>query len=91
MTPLRAIGELSATVQNGMATGQIREDVGVDFQNFIQPVQAELSAGRPADVPQLVSTLRAKLRQRLSEGTITAGIDRLMSSELDTLLASAGH
>jgi hypothetical protein len=91
LTPLRAIDELSATVQNGMATGQIREDVGVDFQNFIQPVQAELRAGRPADVPQLVSTLRAKLRQRLSEGTITAGIDRLMSSELDTLLASAGH
>jgi hypothetical protein len=91
LTPLSVIGELSATVRHGMATGQIRRDVGVDFENFIQPVQAELSAGRPADVPQLVSTLRAKLRQRLSEGTISSGIERLMSSELDSLLASAGH
>ena len=91
VTPLSVIGELSATVRHGMATGQIRRDVGVDFENFIQPVQAELSAGRPADVPQLVSTLRAKLRQRLSEGTISSGIERLMSSELDSLLASAGH
>jgi eukaryotic-like serine/threonine-protein kinase len=91
VTPLSAINQLSATVRHGMATGQIRRDVGVDFENFIQPVQAELSTGRPADVPQLVSTLRAKLRQRMSEGTITSGIDQLMTSELGTLLASAGH
>ena len=91
VTPLSVIGELSATVRHGMATGQIRRDVGVDFENFIQPVQAELSAGRPADVPRLVSTLRAKLRQRMSEGAITPGIDQQMSSELDALQASAGH
>jgi serine/threonine protein kinase len=91
LTPLGAIGELSATVRHGMATGQIRRDVGVDFENFIQPVEADLVAGRPANVPQLVVTLRAKLRQRLSEGTITAAIDRQMSSEIDTLLASVGH
>lgn len=90
-TPTAAIGDLSATVQHGVADGQIRSDVGVDFENFIQPVQAELVAGRPADVPQLVATLRAKLTQRLSEGTITPAIDQAMSSELDTLLASASH
>jgi eukaryotic-like serine/threonine-protein kinase len=91
VTPLSAISALSATVRHGMATGQIRRDVGVDFQNFIQPVEADLAAGRPANVPQLVTTLRAKLKQRLGEGSITAGIDRQMSSELDVLLASAGH
>jgi eukaryotic-like serine/threonine-protein kinase len=91
LTPLGAIGELSATVQHGMATGQIRRDVGVDFENFIQPVEAELVAGRPANVPQLAATLRAKLRQRLSERTISAAIDRQISSEIDALLASAGH
>jgi serine/threonine protein kinase len=90
-TPAAAIGDLSATVQHGVADGQIRSDVGVDFENFIQPVQAELVAGRPANVPQLVATLRAKLTQRLSEGTITPAIDQAMSSELDTLLASASH
>ena len=90
-TPAAAIGDLSATVQRGVADGQIRPDVGVDFENFIQPVQGDLVAGRPADVPQLVATLRAKLTQRLSEGTITPAIDQTMSSELDTLLASASR
>jgi serine/threonine-protein kinase len=90
-TTLDAIGQLSATVHHGVATGQIRPDVGVDFENFIQPVQADLAAGRPASVPQLVATLRAKLKQRLSEGSITPGIEQVMSGELDTLLASASR
>jgi hypothetical protein len=91
LTPVDAIGELAATVRRGAASGQIRSDVGVDFENFIQPVRAELVAGRPADVPQLVATLRAKLRQRVSEGTVSTGIERMMSSELDMLLASVRH
>jgi hypothetical protein len=91
MTPTEAIGALSASVLHGEATGQIRQDVGVDFENFIRPVEAELVAGRPADVPQLVTTLRAKLKQRESEGTISPAIARVLSSELDVLLASAGH
>lgn len=90
-TPLDAIGQLSATIHHGVATGQIRPDVGVDFENFIQPVQADLAAGRPASVPQLVATLRAKLKQRLSERSITPGIEQVMSGELDTLLASASR
>jgi hypothetical protein len=90
-TPLEAIGALSATVHHGVAAGQIRPDVGVDFENLIQPVQADLAAGRPASVPQLVATLRAKLRQRLSERSITPGIEQVMSGDLDTLLASASH
>jgi len=54
-------------------------------------VEAELVAGRPADVPQLVTTLRAKLKQRESEGTVSPAIARVLSSELDVLLASASH
>jgi len=91
MTPTEAIGALSATVLHGEATGQIRPDAGVDFENFIRPVEADLVAGKPADVPQLVTTLRAKLKQRESEGAVSPAIDRVMSSELDTLLASASH
>lgn len=91
MTPTEAIGALSATVLHGEAIGQIRPDAGVDFENFIRPAEANLVAGRPADVPQLVTTLRAKLKQRHSEGAVTPAIDRVMRSELDTLLASASH
>jgi hypothetical protein len=90
-TPTEAIGALSATVLHGEATGQIRSDAGVDFENFIRPVEADLVAGKPADVPQLVTTLRAKLKQRESEGAVSPAIGRVMSSELDTLLASASH
>jgi len=91
MTPTEAIGALSATVLHGQATGQIRPDAGVDFENFIRPVEADLVAGRPADVPQLVTTLRAKLTQRENEGAVRPSIGRVMSSELDALLASASH
>jgi eukaryotic-like serine/threonine-protein kinase len=91
MTPTEAIGALSATVLHGEATGQIRPDAGVDFENFIRPVEADLVAGKPADVPQLVTTLRAKLKQRESEGAVSPAIGRVMSSELDALLASASH
>ena len=90
-TPTEAIGALSATVLHGEATGQIRPDAGVDFENFIRPVEADLVAGKPADVPQLVTTLRAKLKQRESEGAVSPAIGRVMSSELDALLASASH
>jgi serine/threonine protein kinase len=91
LTPAAAIGQLSATVTHGVATGQIRPDVGVDFQNFIQPVQAALVAGQPANVPQLVTTLRADLQQRISEGAVSDGTGRVLSTELDTLLASASR
>jgi serine/threonine-protein kinase len=91
MTPTEAIGALSATVLHGEATGQIRPDADVDFENFIRPVEADLVAGKPADVPQLVTTLRAKLKQRESEGAVSPAIGRVMSSELDALLASASH
>jgi eukaryotic-like serine/threonine-protein kinase len=91
LTPAEAIGQLSATVAHGVATSQIRPDVGVDFQNFIRPVQAALVAGQPANVPQLVATLRADLQQRIGEGAVSAGIGRVLSTELGTLLASASH
>jgi serine/threonine-protein kinase len=91
LTPVQAIGQLSATVTHGVTAGQIRPDVGVDFQNFIQPVQAALVAGQPANVPQLVTTLRTDLQQRISEGAVSDGIGRVLSTELDNLLASASH
>jgi eukaryotic-like serine/threonine-protein kinase len=91
LTPVQAIGQLSATVTHGVTAGQIRPDVGVDFQNFIQPVQAALVAGQPANVPQLVTTLRTDLQQRISEGAVSDGIGRVLSTELDNLLASASR
>lgn len=89
LSPLSAITDLSRTVRHGVASGAIRQDVGVDFENLIKPAQADLASGQSANVPQLVSTLRAKLAQRVSEGAVTLGMARTISGELDTLQASA--
>ena len=90
--PLQVLDAIRATIRHGVADGQIRQDVGVDLDNLIQPIQAGLTAGNTAQVPQLVAGLRAKLATRLSEGAITQAADRQLSGELTTLLhASAGR
>ena len=63
---LTAVQNLAQTVRRDVADGMIRPDVGVDFGNFIRPVEADLLAGEPASVRQLAVTLRAKLAQRVS-------------------------
>ena len=55
--PLQVLNEIRATIRRGVADGQIRQDVGVDLDNLIQPIQAGLSAGNTAQVSQLVAGL----------------------------------
>jgi eukaryotic-like serine/threonine-protein kinase len=89
-TALSAIERLSQTVSAGERNGSIRQDVGVDFFNFIRPVEADLASGEPADVPQLVATLRAKVAARLDEQAITVGAAQLITQDLDALQSSSG-
>jgi serine/threonine-protein kinase len=89
-TPLVAINQLWRSVRRGAADGQIRSDVAQDFENFIEPVRAELTAGDPAQVASLVPALRQKLAARLGEGSITASTARLLGNEL-TRLADSAH
>jgi eukaryotic-like serine/threonine-protein kinase len=90
-TALSAIERLSQTVSAGVRNGSIRQDVGVDFVNFIRPVEADLASGEPADVPQLVATLRAKVATRLDEQAITQGAAQLITQDLDGLQTSSGQ
>jgi len=87
--PIQVLDQIQATIRHGVASGQIRQDVGVDLTNLLQPVQADLAAGDAAGVSQLAATLKVKLAARLGEGAITraavAGLDR----ELATLVKSA--
>ena len=90
--PLQVLNEIQATIRHGVADGQIRQDVGVDLDNLIQPIQAGLAAGNTAQVQALVAGLRTKLATRLTEGAITQAADRQLNSELTTLLrASTGR
>jgi hypothetical protein len=86
--PVQVLNQIQATIQRGAASGQIRQDVGVDLTNLLQPVQTELAAGNTAGVSQLASTLKAKLTTRLGEGAITKAAVAELDRELATLASS---
>jgi hypothetical protein len=90
LSPLAAIDQLSLTVHDDVADGQIRPDVGVDFGNLIDPVRSDLASGQPAPVAQLAGELRAKLWTRVSEGAVTVTAATVLNSELTALVNSAG-
>jgi hypothetical protein len=86
--PVQVLDQIQATIRRGVASGQIRQDVGVDLTNLLQPVQAELAAGNTAGVSQLAGTLKAKLATRLGEGAITKAAVTELDRELATLAKS---
>ena len=87
---LSAVQNLAQTVRRDVADGMIRADVGVDFGNFIRPVEADLLAGEPASVRQLAVTLRAKLAQRVNEDAVTPDAARAIAADLDMLQSAPG-
>jgi hypothetical protein len=91
LLPLTAIRQLSQTIGNDVATGQMRQDVGVDLDNLIAPVQTELAAGEKASVVQLADTISAKLRTRVSEGAVSGPAASVLNGELNALRQSAGN
>jgi serine/threonine-protein kinase len=86
--PLQMLGQIRATVRRGVTAGQIRQDVAVDLNNLLQPIEADLAAGHTAPVPRLLAGLRANLYTRLAEGAITKPAYKQLGSELTTLLRS---
>jgi eukaryotic-like serine/threonine-protein kinase len=89
LSPLAAINQLWRTVAADVASGQVRQDVGVDFDNLIQPVKTELAAGQPAPVAQLATTLREKLWTRVGEGAVTVSAATVLNDEITALGRSA--
>jgi hypothetical protein len=86
--PIQVLDQIQATVRHGVTSGQIRQDVGVDLSNLLQPVQADLAAGNTAGVAQLAGALKAKLAARLGEGAITRAAVAELDRELATLVKS---
>jgi eukaryotic-like serine/threonine-protein kinase len=87
--PIQVLNQIQATIRRGMASGQIRQDAGVDLTNLLQPVKTELAAGNTAGVSQLAATLKAKLAARLGEGAVTKAAVAELDRELTTLARSA--
>jgi len=89
LSPLAAINQLSRTIAADVTSGQVRQDVGVDFDNLIQPVKTDLAAGQPAPVTQLATTLREKLWTRVGEGAVTVSAATVLNDEITDLAHSA--
>jgi serine/threonine-protein kinase len=90
LSPVAAIDQLTLTIRDDVAAGQVRPDVGVDFANLIDPVRTDLTSGQPAPVTQLAGELRAKLWTRVSEGAVTLAAATVLNKELTALAHSAG-
>jgi hypothetical protein len=80
---------LSQAIRQGIASGQIRPDAGVDLTNLIQPVAADLNAGRVADVRRLAGALRVKIATREREGAVTPREASVLNGLVGTLQTSA--
>ncbi len=89
LTPLAAVNQISRTITADVASGQMRQDVGVDFGNLIRPVVNELEQGQQAPVVQLAAALRAKLWTRVSEGAVTVAAASMLNNEFSALSRSA--
>ena len=80
---------LSLAVQQGVASGQIRSDVGVDLTNLIQQATADLNAGQTANVQNLAGALRVKIATREREEAITPHEAGVLNNLIVELLTSA--
>jgi len=87
LSPGTVVGLLARAIQQGVASGQIRSDVGLDLTNLIQQATADLNAGQTASVQKLAGALRVKIATREREEAITpreAGVLNNLIAELQT-------
>ncbi|HEY2130360.1 MAG TPA: protein kinase [Streptosporangiaceae bacterium] len=89
LSPLDAVDQLWRTIAADVASGQVRQDVGLDMDNLIQPVKTALAAGQTAPVAQLAATLRQKLWTRVSEGAVTVSAATVLNDEITALARTA--
>ncbi|MDQ7907183.1 serine/threonine-protein kinase [Phytohabitans sp. ZYX-F-186] len=76
------IAEIGRLIDEGVAGGAIRPDAGQDLDNLVHSLEAKLATG-PVDLRGPVAELRAKVSQRVLEGSI----DRVYGDALDASLA----
>jgi serine/threonine-protein kinase len=75
-------------VDDGVRTGEIREDVGIDLRNVLANLTRAAAEGNP-DVPAQAVALREKVTRRVDEGGITATYGRQLESAARDLAATA--
>ncbi|MEV4480541.1 serine/threonine-protein kinase [Micromonospora coxensis] len=80
-----AAERLRTLIDDGVRTGDVRPDVGVDLRNGLANLTREAANGR-ADLAEPVAQLREKVTRRVQEGAITPAFAR----HLDTAILGLG-
>ncbi|GAB3815363.1 hypothetical protein GCM10027605_62530 [Micromonospora zhanjiangensis] len=78
-----ALNRLDRLVDEGVSTGVIRDDVGLDLRNVIHNLRTDLTRGEPVDLGARTATLREKIATRTGEG----GIGNEYATRLDAAAA----
>ncbi|SCG53257.1 serine/threonine-protein kinase [Micromonospora coxensis] len=80
-----AAERLRTLIDDGVRSGDIRSDVGIDLRNVLANLTREAADGR-ADLAEPVARLREKVTRRVQEGAITPEFAR----HLDTAILGLG-
>ncbi|WP_329104094.1 protein kinase [Micromonospora sp. NBC_01699] len=83
-----AVDQFDQLVGRGLATGAIREDIGLDLRNQVRNLEASTIDG-PVDLTGPVDRMRGAVTLRVREGGITVGYAEQLDAAL-TRLAAAG-
>ncbi|SBT46931.1 serine/threonine-protein kinase [Micromonospora auratinigra] len=82
---VEAANRLDGLIESGLASGQIRSDVGVDLRNLVR--NATAAAGTP-DQATAVDRLRGKIAERQREGSISPAYARQLDDAAVALAAA---
>lgn len=86
-TPIQTLSRLQNTVDQGVATDEIRSDVGLDLRNVITNLKNDLGSGGPVDLRDRAGEIRTKIATRVREGAIARDRAGAMNALLADLTA----
>ncbi|WP_431915543.1 serine/threonine-protein kinase [Micromonospora wenchangensis] len=82
-----AADRMRRLIDDGVRTGEVREDVGLDLRNVLANLTRSAAEGR-SDVPAQVTALREKVTRRIDEGGITQAYGRQLDAAVRDLAAT---
>ncbi|MFI0355995.1 protein kinase [Actinomadura sp. 9N407] len=77
------LGRLQPIIDGGRASGEIRSDVAVDFNNLITNLRNDLAAGRTEGIDQDLARIREKIATRTRE----RALDREVAARMNAVLS----
>ena len=82
-----AADRMRQLIDDGVRTGEVREDVGLDLRNVLANLTRAAAEGQ-SDVPAQAAALRDKVTRRIDEGGITTAYGRQLDTAARELAAA---